>query len=1126
MNRLLLNFHPRIVGMKPVFGVGGLMAISAWSMLTQLAAAGDGAFSSSYLGTGNVDASIGLDASRNYINAVDLNGSGEVINGVTFSGSSGASPSGTGTGTTAWSLTGAGGTLVGGTPNDVTGSLGTLLNDFNYGGNPGTINLTGLTAGTTYTVSVFNRSYGNDAYRRETVASTTTGASTIFNADQFIGSQGDGNVLRYSFVATGATESLNFTPVDPLHSMHFYGFATEDVFNKNFTSGTTWSGSSWSTAGVPNAAGANAAFGALGAPTSISLDVPTTLGSLKVDSANALTLSGPGTLTLQGDVGASAIVNTTTGNHVISAPVTVNSPLAKFGTGSVEFTGPVTGSGKGVTVGSGSLVLSGGFSNLGDVVNSGTLRINNSGAQSFDSLMSGPGGLQKSGAGTLTVGAPQTYTGPTSISGGTLKLGSSTRSLSIYNSNFESPSLGGGGWSYNTSGTGWTFSTSGLASSGSPWVGTAAEGNQVAFIQSAGGTDPGISQAVDVNVAGNYTFSFNATNRPTYSATDITIKVDGVAVGTIPAASINNGGAFQTFTASGVAMTAGRHTISFIGASASPTDTATTLDAIGASTVMNGLLPATSALSLTNGATLDLNGQTQPIGQVGAPGTGNGIAGNIIGGTLNIQNNQMYVKSGTISASLAGTGTNARLWIGGDNAATVQLGGVNSIIFGDHHSTIIGHGTTGAAGTVQLLTPTALGPNTEQTQIFDGILDLNGQTNITAGELFSANTGAARIFNSNTSSTASFNNSVLFTGAANATTGSTQIGGAGNISLGGVVSGTGGINKVGAGTLFLAGTNNSYTGVTIVGGGILNVASVSNYGVASSLGNRAADTGAEDMGLLFRGGTLQYTGSTPQSTNRQIRVSTAGAIIDASGSNPAATLSFTQSGGNLNLFETGGTRTITLTGSNTGENTFAIGLQNQGGNATSLTKSGTGKWVMSGSSNISGPVSVLGGELKVTGTLLGGMTTVSSGAKLSGVGTLHDITLNSGSTVAPGSSIGTLNADNLTWNGGATMAYELGALNSSDLITLTANFNKGSAGVFAFDFLGTGTTGTYTLVNFASTTFTASDFAASNLASGYAGTFQQNARNLVLNVVAVPEPSSLLAIAISGLALCARRKRS
>ncbi len=96
------------------------------------------------------------------------------------------------------------------------------------------------------------------------------------------------------------------------------------------------------------------------------------------------------------------------------------------------------------------------------------------------------------------------------------------------------------------------------------------------------------------------------------------------------------------------------------------------------------------------------------------------------------------------------------------------------------------------------------------------------------------------------------------------------------------------IRKQGTGTWGLAGSGSTYRGETIMAAGVLNVASVSDYGVASSIGARQLadeNTSATGIGLHFAGGTLQYTGSTPQSTNRQIRVlnGATGSTIDASG---------------------------------------------------------------------------------------------------------------------------------------------------------------------------------------------------------------------------------------------------
>ncbi len=186
----------------------------------------------------------------------------------------------------------------------------------------------------------------------------------------------------------------------------------------------------------------------------------------------------------------------------------------------------------------------------------------------------------------------------------------------------------------------------------------------------------------------------------------------------------------------------------------------------------------------------------------------------------------------------------------------------------------------------------------------------------------------------------------------------------GNITLSGAIGGGVGtiaLNKVGSGTSTLTGAS-TYTGVTILAGGILNVASLADYGQPSALGARVSDSSPGNVGILFRGGTLQYTGSTPQSTNRAIRISTTGgATIDASGSNPAATLSFTAAS-SPDFFESPGNRTLHLTGSNTGNNLFAMAIAEAGG-TTSVIKSGIGTWILSGNNTYTGATTVNAGTL-------------------------------------------------------------------------------------------------------------------------------------------------------------------
>lgn len=230
--------------------------------------------------------------------------------------------------------------------------------------------------------------------------------------------------------------------------------------------------------------------------------------------------------------------------------------------------------------------------------------------------------------------------------------------------------------------------------------------------------------------------------------------------------------------------------------------------------------------------------------------------------------------------------------------------------------------------------------------------------------------------------------------------------GGGNITLGGVLAGAGGYAAAGVGTVTITGTN-TFTGVQDIGNGaanaistVVNVASLSDYGVPSSIGARTAvadvATGS-GIGLHFRSGTLQYTGSTPQSTNREIRIlnGTTAGTIDASGADPSATLSFTHTGVNKNLFDTAGTRTLTLTGTNTGNNSFSIQLTDQGANFTSLQKAGAGTWRIANTDNsYRGETIFAGGILNVAsvsdygvnssigGRLLSDETTTVTGVSL------------------------------------------------------------------------------------------------------------------------------------------------
>ncbi len=253
--------------------------------------------------------------------------------------------------------------------------------------------------------------------------------------------------------------------------------------------------------------------------------------------------------------------------------------------------------------------------------------------------------------------------------------------------------------------------------------------------------------------------------------------------------------------------------------------------------------------------------------------------------------------------------------------------------------------------------------------------------------------------------------------------------------------------KTGSGTLFLTGTN-TFIGTIQFNAGILNVASLGDYGTPSAIGNRPIGEEVASnnrIGLWFRGGTLQYTGADPQSCNRNIRLFNGTHSIDASGSNPNATLYFSwgdQVGANINLFENPGTRTMRFTGSNTGANVFSIQLLDQAANATSVIKDGVGSWYLVG-----GP-----------GQSYSGSTTVSNGLLV--ISTTHNTTTPTGGAsgsfiVNNGATLGVTDGANAApalmgaltlGNGGATtlMFTNIPAAATSSMISSTGTVVNGT----------------------------------------------------------------------------------
>jgi autotransporter-associated beta strand protein len=245
------------------------------------------------------------------------------------------------------------------------------------------------------------------------------------------------------------------------------------------------------------------------------------------------------------------------------------------------------------------------------------------------------------------------------------------------------------------------------------------------------------------------------------------------------------------------------------------------------------------------------------------------------------------------------------------------------------------------------------------------------------------------------------------------------------------------LTKAGAGTLRLTGVN-YYSGATVINGGVLNVATLANVNTPSSIGTGSVAGSAAD--LVIDGGTLQYTGATDQSTDRLFTIGASVASLDSSGSGAMQFI-------NTGVIATTGTgpRTLTLTGTSTAANTLAPALADDGVNATSLVKSGSGTWTISGANTYSGNTTVTAGTLKY-----GASNTIPSGAGKGNVAVTGTLDLNGFSGTVNG-----LSGSGVVTNAGATPStLNVGANNQTGTFTGTIS-NSGAS--LALTKTGTGT---------------------------------------------------------------------
>ena len=203
--------------------------------------------------------------------------------------------------------------------------------------------------------------------------------------------------------------------------------------------------------------------------------------------------------------------------------------------------------------------------------------------------------------------------------------------------------------------------------------------------------------------------------------------------------------------------------------------------------------------------------------------------------------------------------------------------------------------------------------------------------------------------------------------------------------------------------------------------------------------------------ITLDGGTLQYIGPALDTNpaTYQLTVTANGGTVSASGSGP---LNLDTAGSVI--FSGATPTTLTLSGSNTGQNTLAAVLAD-GAGATSLTKTGLGTWDLAGADTYTGPTMVSAGELLVDGsltspvTVAGGATLGGAASATAGTGTISAPVIVNGTLIAGDvGSTGLLTVGDLSFGAGGAYGPTLGGTTAGtgyDQVTGTGTINLNNA---------------------------------------------------------------------------------
>jgi len=625
-----------------------------------------------------------------------------------------------------------------------------------------------------------------------------------------------------------------------------------------------------------------------------------------------------------------------------------------------------------------------------------------------------------------------------------------------------------------------------------------------------------------------------------------TIKNSGTSLSLT--GGINNGGFLLTFDGSGATSITSNGITGSGGVTKNGTGTLTLTPAEsfgGPLIVNNGGLVLGGANTFTSAVTL--NGGTLMLSNASALGNGGGLV--INGGTLDstgfTETNVPTVTFGgdfawggtgslnlpgnitlSTSRSIAANGTallnfntsagNTLTTSATTGTTTVTITGGGSIGFGGASSagSVISDGTGGGAlGFIMAGTGTLNlgGANTFSGGILikSGTVQKNsssaggassfGAGTITIGD--SSGTAAATLQYTSSGSGLVFTNPIVVQSGSTGTKSITNVGGNFTATVGGTLTLNDSLTinyNGGAGGAIVLGS--STTGTWVTGSG--NIVSQSNSTTAenSITGNNPGFTG----GVIVQTGGFKVSSTTALDSANAVTVYS-GATFDISAVNQTiAGLNDNAGAGGSVTNTTTTARTLTLGGTGTYSFAGSIAPTTAADISLNVAMGSTGVQTLGGINTYTGPTTVAGGKLNLTGSLASAVTVgnnTANAAILSGTGTVSGAlaTATTGSNIAyiaPGvntggsrndfGSAGTLHVGSNGFNIGANTQFDFDlattAAGSNDLISMSGGtLNIGGTGiVFNFSQSGLQTGTAYTLISGATTitNFVASDFSA------------------------------------------------